>query len=144
MTNNVKEGTYIKPKLTFSQIKDKYGITYEGGYSDNWATFSFPNSEYYIEVDFDDVSPITEYNSGSWEGSDTMYGGGWYEEPGNVCVGAEFQSDLRYMYDGDEVSKEDFMYSTNIGEQDLKIIEPIIFNYANNSFEEWVIDNYEE
>lgn len=142
-------------------IVDKYGfeeIDHDFNSDGGWASYQLShnippivknpfnaddiNSENLSEitVNIDDVDVNWEYDSGTYIG-EPGGPGGWYERPGTYADSVDCSSDAEFLWDGSEITKEQFKEINGISDEELGILIDYIKGYAESAYEEWAQEN---
>lgn len=118
--------------------------------NDSWdKTFEYllrePEDCFYIQFDYEDAEVDISYD----EGTDVPYGSTMvcYEPAGYYCDGHS-DPEIKFNYDGDEVSKEEFLEKLldqlDITEEDFKKALKEMKEEADEKFSEYVNDNIDD
>ena len=99
-----------------------------------------PDDKLFFEVRLSDIDIDWKYNEGIWEGEGTIYGGGWYDEPGYEFDSATVNTfDIKFFDDETEISKEE--YAERTGVEDIDVLVDMAKKQAEHDWIDWAEDN---
>lgn len=94
-----------------------------------------------ITVVIMDVDVEVEYDRGTM----VPYGDTWveYESSGYYVEDVDCSTDVKFKFDGDDITREQYMKFNNISEDEMEAIERILKEEALDKYKEWIEENYE-
>ena len=144
-------------RIYLDGIKDKFGFEENDhdfsdseGFIDYSATQNVPSTLEEkggienlssITVDIMDVDVEVEYDSGTM----VPYGDTWveYEPSGYYVEDVDCSTDVKFKFDGDDITREQYMKFNNISEDEMEAIERILKEETLDKYKEWLDENYE-
>lgn len=143
----------VSEKFKFDESDHDFGT--DGGWADYHATNNVPENAVNplkpeegevenlssIEVNFDDV----DVSINSYERTMVPYGDTWveYEPAGWEIDNVDCSTSFRYTWEGDDITREQYLEINKMSEDELKAAEEILEERATDDFKAWLDENYE-
>ena len=149
-------------KVFYKAVSDKFkfeetdhDFSTSGGWADYYATDNVPekvvspldpeggenDNASSIEINFSDVDvSINSHGSTMVPYGDTYVE---YEPAGWEIDDIDCSTDVRYTWEGDDITREQYMEINKMSDDELKATIDILKERAFDSFREWLDDNYE-
>ena len=94
-----------------------------------------------IEINFSDV----DVSINSYERTMVPYGDTWveYEPAGWEIDDVDCSEDVRYTWEGDDITREQYLEINKMSDNELKAIIEVLKETTLDSYKEWLNENYE-